>query len=158
MEKHLTVVVSDESILPEICGANDSNLRVFEELLGIHVFSRGNEILLDTADDAVERRFRNLLQQLEDHVRLGQFPGPDLIRSIHGSLTSGESEKADILKKNLIIIPNGYRKVYPRTYNQALYVDSMETCELTFGIGPAGTGKTYLAVAEALKQVLAQAR
>ena len=49
MENPLTVVVSDETILPEICGANDSNLKVIEELLGVRVFSRGNEILLDTS-------------------------------------------------------------------------------------------------------------
>jgi len=158
MDKPLAVVVSDQTILPEICGANDSNLRVMEELLGAPVFSRGNEILLDTTDDAVERTFKLLLQQLEEHVRLGQLPGPDLIRSLYSTLTSGESEKADFLKRNLVVIPNGHRKVYPRTYNQALYLDSIERNELVFGVGPAGTGKTYLAVAEALKQVLGQSR
>jgi len=158
MEKTLTVVVSDETILPEICGANDSNIRIFEELLGVRIFSRGNEIFLETTDDAVEKKFRLLLQQLEDHVRLGQLPGPDLIRSIHSSLEGGDAERAELLKKNLVVIPNGYRKVYPRTHNQAVYVDSIETSELTFGVGPAGTGKTYLAVAQALKQVLTQTR
>ena len=113
MEKPLTVVVSDETILPEICGANDINLKTLEELLGVRIFSRGNEILLDSADDSVQRTFRQLLQQLEDHVRLGQLPGPDLIRTLHSSLTSGDDEKVEILKRNLVVIPNGLRKVYP---------------------------------------------
>jgi phosphate starvation-inducible protein PhoH and related proteins len=158
MESPLTVVVSDESILPEICGANDSNLGVFEELLGVRVYSHGNEILLDTADDTVRATFRRLLQELEAHIRLGQLPGPDLIRSLYGSLTGGDEEKAELLKRTLVVIPNGLRKVYPRTHNQALYLDAIERNELVFGVGPAGTGKTYLAVAEALKQVLSQAR
>ena len=158
MENPLTVVVSDESILPEICGANDSNLKVFEELLGVRVFSRGNEILLDTADDSIRTTFTQLLQELEAHIRLGQLPGPDLIRSIHSSLASGDAEKADLLKRNLVVIPNGLRKVYPRTHNQALYLESIERNEIVFGVGPAGTGKTYLAVAQALKQVLNQSR
>ena len=158
MEKPLTVVVSDESILPEICGANDVNLRTLEDLLGVRVFSRGNEILLDSADDATQKTFRQLLQQLEDHVRLGQLPGPDLIRTLHSSLSGGEEEKVEALKRNLVIIPNGLKKVYPRTYNQAAYLESIERDELVFGVGPAGTGKTYLAVAQALKQVLSQAR
>ncbi|MFI5368112.1 MAG: PhoH family protein [Spirochaetia bacterium] len=158
MENPLTVVVSDETILPEICGANDSNLKVIEELLGVRVFSRGNEILLDTLDDSLQRTFTLLLQQLQDHIRLGQLPGPDLIRSIHSSLASGEDEKVEVLKRNLVIIPNGLRKVYPRTYNQALYVESIDRHEIVFGVGPAGTGKTYLAVAQALKQVLSQTR
>jgi phosphate starvation-inducible PhoH-like protein len=158
MEKPLTVVVSDETILPEICGANDINLKTLEELLGVRIFSRGNEILLDSSDDSVQRTFRQLLQQLEDHVRLGQLPGPDLIRTLHSSLTSGDDEKVEILKRNLVVIPNGIRKVYPRTYNQAVYLESIERNEIVFGVGPAGTGKTYLAVAQALKQVLGQGR
>jgi phosphate starvation-inducible protein PhoH and related proteins len=156
MEKPLTVVVSDETILPEICGANDINLKTLEDLLGVRVFSRGNEILVDSADGAVQKTFRVLLQQLEDHVRLGQLPGPDLIRTLHSSLANGEDEKVDILKRNLVVIPNGLRKVYPRTYNQAVYLESIEKNELVFGVGPAGTGKTYLAVAQAMKQVLGQ--
>ena len=158
MENPLTIFVSDETILPEICGANDSNLKVFEDLLGVRVFSRGNEILLDTADDSIQKTFRQLLQQMEDHIRLGQMPGPDLIRSIHSSLSSGDSEKAEALKRNLVVIPNGLRKVYPRTLNQALYLESIDRNEIVFGVGPAGTGKTYLAVAQALKQVLSQTR
>jgi phosphate starvation-inducible protein PhoH and related proteins len=158
MENPLTVVVSDETILPEICGVNDSNLKIFEELLGARVYSHGNEILLDTADDALRSTFRQLLQEVEAHIRLGQLPGPDLIRSIHGSLASGETEKAELLKRNLVVIPNGLRKVYPRTHNQALYLESIERNEIVFGVGPAGTGKTYLAVAQALKQVLTQSR
>ena len=158
MENPLTVVVSDETILPEICGANDSNLKVIEELLGVRVYSHGNEILLDSLDDSLQRTFTLLLQQLQDHIRLGQLPGPDLIRSIHSSLASGEDEKVEVLKRNLVVIPNGLRKVYPRTYNQALYVESINRYEIVFGVGPAGTGKTYLAVAQALKQVLSQTR
>ena len=156
MAKPLTVVVSDQTILPEICGANDSNLKVVEELLGAPVFSRGNEIFLDSVDDATQKTFTRLLQQLEDHIRLGQLPGPDLIRSIHGGLAAGEQEKVDLLKRSQVVIPNGLRKVYPRTYNQALYLQAIERSEIVFGVGPAGTGKTYLAVAQALRQVLSQ--
>jgi phosphate starvation-inducible protein PhoH and related proteins len=158
MEEPLTVVVSDETILPEICGVNDGNLKILEELLGARVYSQGNEILLDTSDDSLRSTFRQLLQELEAHIRLGQLPGPDLIRSIHGSLASGDAEKAELLKRNLVVIPNGLRKVYPRTHNQALYLESIDRNEIVFGVGPAGTGKTYLAVAQALKQVLSQGR
>jgi phosphate starvation-inducible PhoH-like protein len=158
MEKPLTVVVSDESILPEICGANDGNLRIIEELLGARVFSRGNEIILDSGDDQVGRAFKSLLRQLEDHIRLGQLPGPDLIRSLHESLTGGDAGRAELLKQSVVAIPNGSRTVYPRTYNQAVYLRAIEKAELCFGVGPAGTGKTFLAVAQALRQVLTQAR
>ena len=158
MEKALTVVLGDETILPEICGPNDGNLRVFEELLGVRVIPRGNELLLETGDDEVERTFRSLLQQVEDHVRLGQLPGPDLIRSLHRAITGGEAGRAELFKSTAVAIPGGYRKVYPRTINQARYLDDIARRELVFGIGPAGTGKTYLAVAQALSQVCGQGR
>jgi phosphate starvation-inducible PhoH-like protein len=158
MEKALTVVLGDETILPEICGPNDGNLRVFEELLGVRVIPRGNEILLETGDDEVERTFRSLLQQVEDHVRLGQLPGPDLIRSLYRAITRGEAGRAELFKSSAVAIPGGYRKVYPRTFNQARYLDDINRHELVFGIGPAGTGKTYLAVAQALSQVCGQGR
>jgi phosphate starvation-inducible protein PhoH and related proteins len=158
MEKALTVVLDDESILPEICGPNDGNLRIFEELLGVRIIPRGNEILLETGDGEVERTFRLLLQQVEDHVRLGQMPGPDLIRSLHRAITGGEAGQAELFKSTAVSIPGGFRKVYPRTYNQARYLEDIMRRELVFGIGPAGTGKTYLAVAQALSQVCGQSR
>jgi phosphate starvation-inducible protein PhoH and related proteins len=158
MEKALTVVLGDEAILPEVCGPNDGNLRVFEELLGVRVYPRGNEILLETGDDEVAGTFRSLLQQVEDHARLGQTPGPDLIRSLHRALTGGGEGAADLFKSTAVAIPGGYRKVFPRTANQARYLDEINRRELVFGIGPAGTGKTYLAVAQALAQVCGQGR
>ena len=91
-------------------------------------------------------------------MRLGQLPGPGPDPVLAQLPGNGESQKAELLKRNLVVIPNGHRKVYPRTYNQALYLDAIERNELVFGVGPAGTGKTYLAVAQALKQVLGQSR
>jgi len=57
---------------------DEKQKKLIEELLGVPVYSRGNEILVDTADSTLQRTFTQLLQQLEDHVRLGQLPGPDL--------------------------------------------------------------------------------
>jgi phosphate starvation-inducible protein PhoH and related proteins len=158
MRKHVTVVLGDQKILPEICGANDSNLKVLEELMGAPVFTRGNEIFLETEDAGKTEVFKSLLNRVEDHARSGQVPGPDLIRAIHRSLDRGEDEQADILQENAVTIAHGTHKVFPRTYNQALYLNAIENHEMIFGIGPAGTGKTYLAVAGALHQVLDRTR
>jgi phosphate starvation-inducible PhoH-like protein len=158
MQKHLTVVLQDHHILNEIFGANDGNLAVLEELLGVRIFSKGNEIFLESEDKALHQIFRDIMGRIQEHVRLGQSPGPDLIRAIHSSLQSGESEQADTLKETQVVIPNGLHKVFPRSYNQALYLRSIEERELVFGIGPAGTGKTYLAIAQALKAVISRAK
>lgn len=156
MGKHLTVVLHDRDILNELLGYHDCNLALFEELLGVRLFSQGNEIFLETADQSIHNIFKNMLTQLEEHIKLGHIPGPDLIRCIHSSIKNGEGEKIEDLKNTRVIIPGGTKKVFPRSYNQSVYLKSIKNKEMIFGIGPAGTGKTYLAVAQALKAVVSR--
>ena len=158
MERHVAIAYNDRRILGDLCGVNDSNLRVLEDLLGVKVFSRGNEILVETENESTRHVFASVLGRLEEHIRLGQLPGPDLIRAIHESISSGNSEKADFLTSKHIAIPNGIRKVFPRSYNQALYLDYIDKSDMVFAVGPAGTGKTYLAIAQTLKAVLGRVK
>ena len=158
MGKHLAVVLKDPNTAQEIFGANDDNLAVFEELLKVHVYLQGNQVYLDSENSDIRQTFKAMISQLEDHIRLGQLPGPHLIRAVHGTLDSGSSENVDLLKKTKVIIPNGVKKVFPRSFNQAVYLRSIEKREMVFGIGPAGTGKTYLAVAQALKDILTKVK
>jgi phosphate starvation-inducible PhoH-like protein len=156
MGKSLTVVLKDRQILCELCGVNDRNLRILEDLLGARIYSQGNEILLDSEDDRTREVFRGVLDQLEDHVRRGHEPEPDLIRAIHGSMVNGEREALRSLREVSVSIPNGLKRVFARSAVQAQYLRALAESELVFGIGPAGTGKTYLAVAHALKAVLSR--
>jgi phosphate starvation-inducible PhoH-like protein len=150
------LVLENVDNLHELFGENDKNLTLIEELLGARVFIKGNEIFLDTDDENKKAVLKDILVQLEDFIRLGQAPGTDLIKAIHSSLNKGKGEKADFLKESFIVIPHGTHKVFPKNYNQALYIDAINKYEMIFGIGPAGTGKTYLAVALALKYVLSR--
>jgi phosphate starvation-inducible protein PhoH and related proteins len=154
MGKNLTVVLKDRQILCELCGVNDKNLRILEGLLGARIYSKGNEILLESDDARTREVFRGVLDQLEDHVRLGRLPEPDLIRAIHGSMVSNDGERLRALQEASVTIPNGLAKVFPKSYTQARYLEALEASDLVFAIGPAGTGKTYLAVAHALRAVL----
>ncbi len=156
MGKHLAVVLKDPGRVQELFGANDGNLSVFEDLLGVRVFFQGNEVYLDSDDQTKRELFSAMLAELEDHIRLGQVPGPDLIRAVHGSLGTADADGADLLRTTHVTIPNGLRKVFPRSQIQALYLKSITERTLVFGVGPAGTGKTYLAVAQALRLVLAR--
>ena len=154
MGKQLAVVLQDPGITQELFGVNDGNLAVLESLLGVHIYLRGNQVYLDSEDDNIRRIFVTMLAQMEDHIKLGQLPGPDLIRALHSSLNSDREDTAEILKQTALVIPNGMRKVFPRSHNQALYLRAIEEKEMVFGIGPAGTGKTYLAVAQALRAII----
>ncbi|MBN2535546.1 MAG: PhoH family protein [Spirochaetales bacterium] len=154
MGKNQSFVLNDNDILSELFGVHDENIRLLEELLGVKLYTRGNEIVLETDDEVIVSHFKSMLHQLESHIKLGQLPGPDLVRAVHHSINNGEIEKADFLKKIHVNIPQGKKKIFPRSYNQALYLDAMKKKEMVFCIGPAGTGKTFLAVVQALAEVL----
>jgi phosphate starvation-inducible PhoH-like protein len=158
MGKHLAVVLKNPERIQELFGANDGNLSVFEDLLGVRVYFQGNQIYLDSCDTDKRNLFQRILSELEDHIALGQLPGPDLIRAVYKTLDANQDEKAELLKQTSVIIPGGLKKVFPRSFRQALYLKAIENRDLVFSIGPAGTGKTYLAVAQAIKSVISRQR
>ena len=158
MGKHLAVVLKNPERIQELFGANDGNLSVFEDLLDVRLYFQGNQVYLDSNDEDKRILFERILGELEDHISLGQIPGPDLIRAVYRTLNTDKDEGAELLKDTCVIIPGGLKKVFARSYRQALYLKAIETNDLVFSIGPAGTGKTYLAVAQALKSVLSRSR
>ena len=147
-------IVLKDDLLSELCGANDQNLKTFQDLLGVTVLSRGNEIFLKTEDESIRHTFKMMITQLEDHVRRGGRTCPDFVRALYDSISGGNSHEAKLLKEKHVIVPRVNKRVFPRSLNQALYLDAIERSEMVFSVGPAGTGKTYLAVAYALKAVL----
>ncbi|MDR1587233.1 MAG: PhoH family protein [Treponema sp.] len=183
MEDSITIVLDNKDLLSGICGANDGNLKVIEGSLGGRIAARGNEIRLEGVDEAGLRRFKRMMDDLIAVVREGETPSPDYIRALAGTLVppagglvytpdaenpdagnaSGAEtvpvpaqESPETLRDAVIQIPHGFRRVYPRSGNQAAYIHGMRSCDISFCVGPAGTGKTYLAVAEALRLVLSK--
>ncbi len=164
-----SIALQDTKLLAELCGANDYNLRIFERLLGSRVFSRGNELLLESKDPRVRELFEAIVSQLLDALEEGMPATPDLIIAIHASLTpEGDGPKrdgrgedrscADMFRDASIQVPGAFGKVFPRTANQALLLRGMSSHDISFAVGPAGTGKTFLAVAWALREVLTKSR
>lgn len=159
MESCIGIALDDTSLLADICGVNDYNLRVLERLMGGRVFSRGNEIFLETPDSGDREVFRRLLDQLVESVEDGLPASPDLITALHATLTpEGASSCADSFRDACVQIPGGFGKVFPRTPNQTQYLKGLATHDISFAVGPAGTGKTYLAVAWALRELLSKNR
>ena len=165
MDDSITIVLDSMELLSGICGPNDKNLRLMEEILGGRVSARGNEIKLDSADESSRLRFKAVLDNLISIVNDGEIPSPEYVEALASNLVpdvnhSDENNRAqapaDLLKDAVIQIPQGFSRVYPRSRNQAEYIRGMRTCEIAFSIGPAGTGKTYLAIAEALRLVLSK--
>ncbi|MDR2630681.1 MAG: PhoH family protein [Spirochaetaceae bacterium] len=179
MEDSITIVLDSREVLSGVCGANDGNLKVIEGSLGGRIAARGNEIRLEGVDEAGARRFRTMMDNLIAAVREGQSPSPEYVQALAGVLPSfgtknrslegpeegQEPEEGDLslktgpelMREALIQIPHGFNRVFPRTKNQARYIQGIRSHDITFCVGPAGTGKTYLAIAEALRMVLSKA-
>lgn len=148
------MVLSDGELLQRICGANDRNLLYLEELFGTTVLVRGNEVTLDSGEAAIQERFFVMLTELEQHAMRGQEPNRALISALYHDLFDQDGSRLEKLRENYIGIPGSGMKVFPRSIRQAELLQNFSTRDLNLCIGPAGTGKTFLAVAHALQEVL----
>jgi phosphate starvation-inducible PhoH-like protein len=148
LDDSFTIVLDNRDILSGVCGANDGNLKVIEGSLGGRIAARGNEIRLEGANGDGVRRFKKVMDNLITLVQEGEIPSPEYVRSLTGG--------AEIAEEGVIHIPQGFRRIYPRSKNQVSYIKDMRSHDIAFCIGPAGTGKTFLAIAEALRLVLSK--
>lgn len=156
MSDSAALILSDSVILQKICGANDRNIRHLERLFAAPVLVRGNRIMLDSTDEEQQRRFVNLMSELQELSRDGREPDQGLIDAIHRDLTSDGGGSLELLRSVSVDIPVAGKRIFPRSPRQAMVLDSLERNSLSFLVGPAGTGKTYLAVAHALSELLAK--
>ena len=142
-KKH-TIEFENNSFLPELYGNHDQNLAKFENYYGVAISYRGNileisgdhESSLMAADKIME-----LYNELDNGIKLG-------IKDIDVFLKSKKIEKDKFL------IKTKNKKIYARSKNQEKFVDAINNNDLVFGVGPAGTGKTYLAVAAAVQSLI----
>ncbi|MDR0637011.1 MAG: PhoH family protein [Treponema sp.] len=170
LDDSITIVLDNHELLSSVCGANDGNLKLIESVLGGRITARGNEIRLQGAGPNGRERFKSVMDNLIAVVRDGEQPSPAYIRTLASAtgIAAAASDtsareatpvyetSADFFRDAMIQIPHGFGRVYPRGRNQALYVLGMRSHDISFCIGPAGTGKTFLAVAESLRLVLAK--
>lgn len=131
-----------------ICGTNDSNLKLIEEHLGIPVFVMGCELSVDTNDSALQEELKYIIDRVSDEVSSGAHNFQDIVASVLNLERHADLQKASIS------IPGAFRKVYARGQRQADYINALRTCDMVFCCGESGTGKTFLAVAEALRLLL----
>ncbi len=155
-----TIVVPDNEALCRICGTNDSNLKLIEDFLGIPIFACGNELSVEEDDVDAVRRFRFVIDSILDEIAqgCGELSDSDLIQSVLKSQCQvpGRVDADDhaFFESNCISVPGAARKVYPRTRGQARLVSMMRKNDIVIAEGPAGSGKTFLCICEALRLLL----
>ena len=156
----LRLEFEDAALLVELCGRHDQNLQLVEERLGVQLIPRGNQIAVLGNETQCERA-QSVLEDLYGLIEKGLPVGPAQVlaalRVTEGALLSTGEEKKNrasdfINPASLIETPQ--KKIVPRSKTQHAYVSALRSHELVFGIGPAGTGKTYLPVAYAVSLLM----
>jgi phosphate starvation-inducible PhoH-like protein len=145
----LIVSVPSAEILARLLGTRDEILSSVEERLGLHLVVRGGDIMIPEDNPALAAGLADLLEQISEMARRGNRPSEVEILRALDMLASGERPDLLPLLDSAICVSNRGKIIRPYTHGQKEYVDAMGKNDVVFAIGPAGTGKTYLAVAVA---------
>jgi len=147
------VTIEDEMSLSSLYGDMDKNLRLIENTYGVVLNARGNRIQIEGEEKSVARVER-LLNQLADMLAKGVISQKDDVKTaIHAFSTDPSTALKDLFQK-AIPVSSRKRPVAPKNETQRKYVEAIREHDIVFGIGPAGTGKTYLAMATAVSALL----
>ncbi|MGB3245588.1 MAG: PhoH family protein [Sulfitobacter sp.] len=147
-----TLEFADNRLLIDLCGAYDAHLAAIEKALDVQIVRRGNQLaILGDADEAAQAVsvLNTLYARLEGGRTVEQAEVDSLLRMGNSDAGTGvrDGDQIEMAIGQTIEIQTRKKRVEPRTEAQKAYVKSLFDNELAFGIGPAGTGKTYLAVA-----------
>ena len=133
-------------VAAELAGVEDGVLDSLRERLGCSISLRGNRLTLDGDPERVAEA-RAVLDELVELVEGGHQIGPDTVGAVARALDQAEDIR-DVFED--VVWRHRGKKIAPKTGTQKRYVDAIRSCTVTFAIGPAGTGKTYLAIALAV--------
>ncbi len=142
----------NNTLIQQLVGSQDSNLRLLEKILGVEISSFGNQINIKGPVEEIEQA-KTAIEVLYNKVSKGIEINEQEVKAAV-RLSSGRTDSATAQDLSNIVLKTKKRHIYPRSATQAAYIQEMMNNELVFGLGPAGTGKTYLAVALAVSMML----
>ncbi|MFA5700241.1 MAG: PhoH family protein [Desulfuromonas sp.] len=145
-----TYSIDDAATFSQLAGTGDCNLKQIETLLGVKLATRGQEISIVAAEQHQSELAEVLLKQLTTLVRRGYplFP-PDIEYAVNILRVNSSTDLAGIFFDTILISARN-KYIAPKTLAQKQYIDAIRKLDVVFGVGPAGTGKTYLAMALAV--------
>ncbi|MCL4456250.1 MAG: PhoH family protein [Nitrospirae bacterium] len=131
----------------------DKTLKIIESSFGVAVTVRGNRLLIQ-GEDGLAEKAEKLIQEIREVNRNGYILKPEDIIYAAKALSEGKDISVKGLFHGSIPVSSKKRFIIPKTENQKHYIDAINAYDIVFGIGPAGTGKTYLAMAMAINSFL----
>lgn len=148
-KSEVRLLINDNEQARKLLGRNDENIKIVESAFNVRVIPRGNELLISGASGEVETvtgLFRRLLEAMSD----GRSISSAEFRYVVDMTKEGDEDKLGDLFSDVILVSAKGKEIRPRTFGQKAYVNAIRQNDLVLGIGPAGTGKTFLAVAVAI--------
>ncbi len=142
------VDLGDNDVARSLCGGQNENLKIIERRLGVRVGQRGTELHLSGSPAALALAVK-LVEQLAEMIRQGRTLYRDDVEQAIKVLEQGSETLKEVFV-GPVLARSGHRQVTPRSIAQKRYVDAIRAHDIVFAIGPAGTGKTYLAMAMAV--------
>lgn len=153
----ISAVFQDNMLLQVLCGPQDRNLTRIEEKLNVQIRARGEKLEITGGSDEAYKALHALQDLYEQLQKRGSLNPEDI--DAHLAFKSYDESQTDQRVKKYteddLVIRTRKKQIRPRSSTQAAYIRSLQEYDLTFGLGPAGTGKTYLAVAVAVSMLLA---
>ncbi|SHH65393.1 phosphate starvation-inducible protein PhoH [Sporanaerobacter acetigenes DSM 13106] len=152
MSKDITekiIAIEDENVMFELFGKFDENIKIIESEFGVEILLRSGEIKIIGEEIPVMLVDRLIYKLIEIIKAQGKLAKQELMYTIQ-LIYEGKEEKVKELMDETICITASGKSIKPKTLGQKRYIDSMKNNDIVFGIGPAGTGKTYLAMAMAV--------
>lgn len=144
---------ADHELVRGLCGEQNAHLHVLEKKLEISVHVRGNNLTIQGGDWQVDLA-KKVLMQLYDLLKAQSPIYPNDVDYAIRILSGDPSANLKTIFKDEVYISSTKKVITPKTINQKMYIDSMRNFDIVFGIGPAGTGKTYLAMAMAISALI----
>jgi phosphate starvation-inducible PhoH-like protein len=143
----MVIDLDSNSVALGLAGEHDAHLKILEQRLDCRLTLRGNVLILEGDADAVEKA-RAAIEELLTVIQGGRPINPGIVESLMDIAVNSSGKPSEVYGD--VVWTHRGRQIGPRTINQKLYVDAIRKNTITFGIGPAGTGKTYLATAMAV--------
>ena len=149
----VNLTIENELSLPSLYGDVDKNLRLIEDTYGVTLHARGNRIQIEGEEKTVSK-VEHLIKQLADMLSQGIIVQKDDVKDAIHAFSSNSSVALKDLFQKAIPVSSKKRPVAPKNETQRTYIEAIRQYDIVFGIGPAGTGKTYLAMATAVSALL----
>lgn len=146
------IIIDDIGAAAEIFGKHDENLALVENSLGVKMVARGEELVIMGQSEQVQKT-RKVIEQLQEYYQAGNRLTKHEINYAIRSVNSGHAGALTGLARDVVLVTARGKKIKPKTVGQQRYIEKLHKHDVVFALGPAGTGKTYLAVVMAVREL-----